>query len=418
MKKSISCKNNHSYYLAWLAISLFFLYQYILRVSPGIIVVELRQIYKLTAEEFSSLGAIYLYAYSLVQIPLGFILDRIGIRRVINVSIVLCIMGTLLFVYATNTWMLQIARLLIGLGSAPAFICAIKLIKDHLPIKHHGFLMGATLAIGTIGAFSSGKFLVVLIENTSWRNSLVICAGLGLLILLVIGIFVPSSNIQNIKKSSCKQLYEGLKAIFKRKEILLYSIIAISVYTPLCILADLWGTAFLIEKFNLNRSNAAQITLYMYGGLTVGSLILPWISLKWHLLKSTILVCALGLILALLILLYADTLSNGQLSSIMIMIGILCGAEMICFAGASQFAPTSHSGLTLGVVNTLNMLGGAWIQQGIGWYLDAHWQGNYGLEGARTYHTDELSAAFLILVFMMIGCSAMVLILPRKQLTE
>ena len=77
------------YYLAWIAISLFYFYQYILRVSPGVMVVELRQTFKLTAEEFSSLGAIYLYAYSLLQIPLGFILDRMGIRRVIILSILI-----------------------------------------------------------------------------------------------------------------------------------------------------------------------------------------------------------------------------------------------------------------------------------------------------------------------------------------
>lgn len=406
------------YYLAWFSISLFYFYQYILRVSPGIMVVELRQVYKLTAEEFSSLGAIYLYAYSLLQAPLGFILDRLGVRRVMTVSILMCVGGTCLFAFATTVGMLQMGRFWIGIGSAPAFICALKWISDHLPSKDQGLFMGATLSIGTIGALMSGKFFVGLLERVGRQDSLLFCAGLGGVILLIILIFVPScqKRERNSDQSIRTQLRKGLSAIIQRKEILWYSLIAISVYTPLCVLADLWGTAFLMEKFKVNRADAAQITLYMYGGLTLGSLFLPWLSLKWGALKETIQICAVGLIGALIMLLYMDALSSWQLIVLLTLIGVFCGAEMICFAGAAQFAPVSHSGLSMGVVNTLNMLGGAFIQQAIGWYLDVQWKGNYGADGARAYGSDELTSAFFILVLIMIACALMTFKLPKKRL--
>lgn len=406
------------YYLAWLSISLFYFYQYVLRVSPGIMIVELRQVYKLTAEEFSSLGAIYLYAYSLMQIPLGFILDRLGVRRVMTVSILMCIGGTCLFAFATSVGMLQMGRFWIGMGSAPAFICALKLVSDHLPAKDQGLFMGATLALGTVGALMSGKFFVSLLEAVGRQDSLLWCAGLGVLILLIILGCVPSfqKGGTGVPRNVFNQLREGFGAIIQRKEILWYSLIAISVYTPLCVLADLWGTTFLMEKFGLNRADAAQITLYMYGGLTIGSLLLPWLSLKWGVLKGTIQVCAVGLIGALVMLLYMDTLSTWQLTALLTLIGLFCGAEMICFAGAAQVSPASHSGLSLGVVNTLNMLGGALIQQAIGWYLDIQWKGNYGTDGARAYGPEELTAAFLILVLIMVACTLMTFKLPKKTL--
>lgn len=410
--------STRKFYLAWFAISLFYFYQYILRVSPGIMIVELRQVYKLTAEEFSSLGAIYLYAYSLLQVPLGFILDRVGVRRVLTVSILMCVGGTCLFAYAPTISMLQLGRLCIGIGSAPAFICALKWVSDYLPTKDQGLFMGATLSIGTIGALLSGKFFVALLEKVGRQESLLLCAGLGALILFIILLCIPSLPKKEINHSQRvgSQLREGLLAIMQRKEILWYSLIAISVYTPLCVLADLWGTAFLMEKFMINRADAAQITLYMYGGLTLGSLFLPWISLKKNILKETIQVCAVGLIGVLTLLLYIDTLSAWQLVILLTLIGIFCGAEMICFAGAAQFAPVSHSGLSMGVVNTLNMLGGAFIQQVIGWYLDAKWKGNYGADGARAYAADELTAAFFILVSIMLVCALITFKLPKKQL--
>lgn len=407
------------YYLAWLAISLFYFYQYILRVSPGIMVVELRQTFKLTAEEFSSLGAIYLYAYSLLQIPLGFILDRVGIRRVITLSILMCLAGTCLFAFAENIWMLQVGRFLVGMGSAPAFICALKLVSDYLPEKDRGLLMGATLSIGTIGALLSGNLLVAILEKSGWQNSLLFCAGLGGLILMIVLMLVPASSAKRVSGDfPLVHLREGLRSIFKQKEILIYAIIAIGVYTPLCVLADLWGTAFLMEKFSLERAQAAQTSLYMYGGLTIGSLLLPWYSAKWGSLRETIQVCAIGLICTILALLYVKGIAVWQLTVLLTFIGIFCGAEMLCFTGAAHYTSPAYSGLALGVVNTLNMLGGALVQQLIGWYLDFQWKGKYGTDGARLYGSEELSSAFSLLLILIAVCCLLTVKLPKREKTR
>lgn len=408
------------FYLAWAIIAAFYCYQYILRICPGVMVVELRQVFKLTAQEFSSLGAIYLFSYSLLQIPLGFILDRMGVKRVITFAILICIAGTYLFAYATDIWMLQLGRFLIGLGSAPAFICALKLVYDHLPEKYCGLFMGITLSVGTLGALVSGKFLVSLLDNQGWQHTLLICAGLGALILLLVLAIIPKQkkSLTSMHLDTWEQFRQGLKAIFKQQDILLYSIIAISVYTPLCVLADLWGTAFLMEKFSLPRASAAELSLNLYSGLTLGSLVLPWLSLKWGKVRHVIQICGLGLIISMGVLLYADSLEIWQLTFLLTSIGLFCGAEMICFAGAVALSPSSHSGLTLGVVNTLNMLGGAIVQQLIGWYLDLNWKGEYSLDGARYYDASDLSAAFSFLIIMIFVCCLLSVKLAKRQQTK
>ncbi|MCS5711614.1 MFS transporter [Candidatus Berkiella aquae] len=409
-------KSLHIYYIAWLAIAGFYLYQYILRVSPGIMVVELRHAFKLTAEQFSSLGSIYLFSYSLLQIPLGFILDRIGVRKVVMMSIILCILGTLIFSFATHLWMLQLGRFLIGLGSAPAFICALKLVNDHLPEKYSGLFMGMTLSLGTLGALLSGKCMVTILELNGWQHSLNLCAAFGLVILVLAFIAIPKqTTVVDVQTNNLNQLRQGLSDIFKSREIIIYSIVAVSVYTPLCVLADLWGTAFLMEKYALSRAVSAELSLYLYGGLTVGSLLLPWLSMRWNKSKETILFCAMGIMISLFFLLYANNLHLWQLSMILTSIGVFCAAEMICFASAVQFSPKRHSGLTLGVVNTLNMLGGAIIQQFIGWYLDVKWNGEYGQSGERLYSADDLSAAFTFLIIIIFACNLLFLKLPKGK---
>lgn len=409
--------SNTLYYAAWSLVALFFFYQYILRVSPGIMVVELRQVFKLTAAEFSSLGSIYLFAYSLLQIPLGFILDRIGVRRVIMMAIIICIIGTGFFALAKNLWMLQLGRFLIGLGSAPAFISALKIVHDHLPEKQRGLLMGITLAVGTFGALLSGKCLVVLLDSHGWQNTLLLCAGLGSLLLLLVFTLIPRNFEKlHLQEKVASQFKEGIQAIFKQKNLLLYSMIAIGVYTPLCVLADLWGAAYLMEKFSLPRATSAQLSLYLYGGLTLGSLLLPWISVKYGMLKETIQICLFGLVIAMALLLFTDNMNVWQLAALLSFIGLLCGAEMICFAGALGYSPVAHSGLALGVINTLNMLGGGFVQQMIGWYLDFQWKGEYAIDGARYYGLTDLNAAFTLLIVIIVICGLLTLMVSPSSL--
>lgn len=398
------------YYIAWFSIALFFFYQYILRISPGIMVVELRSAFQLTAEQFSSLGSIYLLAYALLQIPLGFILDSFGVRRVISIAILICILGACVFALATDLWMLQIGRFLIGLGSAPAFICALKIVHDHLPEEYAGLLMGFTLAIGTIGAVISGKIVVILLESSPWNHVLFFAAALGLVILLFVWFAVPSDKqSSHMRANAFTSVREGLVAVFEHKEIILYSLLAIGLFTPLSVMADLWGTAFLIEKYSLPRAQAAGLTLYLYMGLTLGSLVLPWLSLKYHRAKGVIQICIIGLICTLGLLIYGHGLNLWQLAILITLIGIFCGAEMICFAAATRNCTPAISGLALGVVNTLNMLGGGVVQQMIGWTLDLQWKGGHSMTGERYYGVSELEISFSLLIAIIIACGLLTL---------
>lgn len=412
-------KLQRNQYLGWAVLSSFFFYQYILRISPGIMVVELRQTFKLTAQEFSSLGAIYLYAYSLLQVPLGFLIDRFGVKKIISAAIITASIGTIVFAYAGNVWGLQLGRLLIGAGSAPAFICAIKWVTDHCPLRLRGLFMGATLSIGTIGAFLSGKFYVELLDFLTWQETLIFSALAALVILIFVGLFIPRANqVQKSDEKALNQLIHGLKWILQKREVVLFSIIAISVYTPLCVLADLWGAAFMMQKFSLPRDEAAQVSLYMYAGLTIGSLILPWISTHYHRLKEVIFIASLLLMACLLCLLYAQSLSRYELMILLTMIGFLCGAEMICFTGAVLNIQLHQTGLALGIVNTLNMLGGALIQQLIGWYLDWRWAGAVDGEGVRIYDTHELINAFSSLPIMIFICALLIFLLPKTKIKQ
>lgn len=390
------------FFWAWFSVALFYCYQYILRVSPSVMVIELRHDFLMTAEQFASMGALYLYAYSLLQIPLGILIDRIGVRKIVLFSVALCIAGAITMANANQLIWVQLSRILIGAGSACAFMSALKIAADYLPAGKRGLLMGATLTLGTAGALTAGKPLVRLLESIGWRQTITWTAFLGVVLFVFVFIILrlPKRSHDVVQT----HIFSNIIQIIRNRPVMIYAFLAIGLYTPLSILADLWGTIFLIQKYGLTRADAAQTSMMMYLGLAIGSLMLPWISEKWSVLNTSIRVCGLGILFLFTFILFGPPVGIVAVTALLIMLGIFCGAEMMCFAGAAAYTTQSNSGMTLGVVNTLNMLGGALLQQAIGFLLDKRWSGTLDVDGLRIYSSEDFIIALSVLLVVVILC--------------
>ena len=88
----------HKYlpFFMWLFPLLFFAYQFILRLWPGLMMNQIMDQFSIDASHFGMLAAFYYYGYSMMQIPVAILLDRFSARRIIFVFAVLCGLATLL----------------------------------------------------------------------------------------------------------------------------------------------------------------------------------------------------------------------------------------------------------------------------------------------------------------------------------
>lgn len=424
MIKRRSKKNHHprppvyakSLYLGWFAVALFYCYQYIFRVAPAVLVTPLRQDFHLTAEDFSTLGSFYLYAYALFQIPLGMLVDRFGVRRVVLSSFATCVVGGVLFAYAPNFPMLQLSRFIIGLGSGSAFMCALKAVMDDLPRGQRGFLMGATLTLGTVGALVAGQPVVSLSQTLGWRSAMLIVSLIGVALWTVAYMVIPRPRkglIDTHTIEDWQHVRQTLVEIFESRTLVVYAILAVALYTPLSVIADLWGVAFLMQKYQLSRIDASQISMMTYLGLGLGCLVLPVWAEKHQALNRTIRWSAFGLLLAFAGLLYGPMVHPLLLTLLVVLLGFFCGSEMLCFAGAAEYAISHRVGTTLGVVNTLNMLGGGLLQQLIGVILDRLWSGQIDAHGLRVYSVGDYTLALSVLMGVIVLCGLLVFLLPK-----
>ena len=83
--------------------------------------------FALDGEQMGNLAASYFYAYFIMQIPMGILLDRFGPRRVMTISIFLCALGALILSQSHLLLFAGAGRFITGIGAAVA--------SDVLPAK-------------------------------------------------------------------------------------------------------------------------------------------------------------------------------------------------------------------------------------------------------------------------------------------
>jgi sugar phosphate permease len=404
-------------YVAWGCAALFFFYQYILRVLPGVMEPVLKAEFSTTAEQFGTLGAYYLYPYALFQIPVGIIIDRVGVKNTILGSIILCLVGASILGMTQSFELAQLSRVLMGLGSACSFMGCLKVISDNFSPGNRGFLMGATLTAGTLGALTTGQPLTILMDAVGWRGALMILVALGI-VIFVFTLFLmraPKDLLKVRQPVELKVIWSDVVEVFQNRSVILYSLLAIAFYTPLSVIADLWGVPFLIQKYGFERAQAANACMSMYAGLCSGSLVMSWAAEKYDRLNQTILMSSFIILGLFLIIIFGPALDRLFLIVVLFVLGCFCGTEMLCFTGVALYAKPEKSGMTLGLANTMNMLGGAFLQHGVGIFLDSLWTGKVDALGNRAYATQSYQAALSVILVVVGICCCVAFLLPRQK---
>src|ERR1700719_3201567 len=88
--------------VVWVVASVFYAYQYILRVMPNIMLDDIMQQFNINAATFGQFSGVYYIGYSLMHLPIGIMLDRYGPRKTMTGCILLTVMGLLPLIFAEH----------------------------------------------------------------------------------------------------------------------------------------------------------------------------------------------------------------------------------------------------------------------------------------------------------------------------
>lgn len=373
-------------WLMWILAVFFYFYQSIIRVATSNLREPLTLEFNLTASEYGMFASYWLISYALLQIPIGIALDKWGVRKVFTVSAFLCGVGTLITAQTESYAWLCFARLLIGAGSAPAFIGTFKISSEWFKPNMLPILVGVISGIGVLGASLAGAPMVILQESIGWRTifySLSITAfALSLLYSFVLRDKKLSTSL------SLREIKKQVLHLITEPQIWLLGTVGFLLYTPVSVLADLWGPSFMHAVYGYDSIKSASASSFIFYGNAVGSFIAGWMFLKFttnkHFFASSMAVA--GIMMFAIV--WADLSNFWILCCALFALGCMVGAENLVFPLGARYAAEGFQGLSASVINFLVMVGAIVLQPGIGIIMDLLWDGTLD-NGAPVYSIDQ-----------------------------
>ncbi len=341
----------------WLLAALFFLYEFFLRTFIGSVAHQIIPDLKLNAETFAIIGAAYCISYGVMQVPVGILTDKFGIRIILTSATIICAGATFLFAHSSGFSSALISRLLMGFGSSFAFVCLLIIAATWLPKRYFGFFAGASQFIGTIGPILAGGPLVsmMIASHQSWRNMLTLVSVLGTALAMVILVVVKNRPKERQQGPAFSKQLSPLKhrliKLIKNLQVWHVSIYSATVYVSMAFLGVIWGTEYL-QAQGLSQTRAADIISLAWLSYAISCPLLGALSDLMQRRKPILIICALlGILISLAITYLPLTHIKLGYALLFIGLGIAASGQSIGFATIAEHTDLGTKGTALGFNN-------------------------------------------------------------------
>ena len=163
----------------------------LLRAITATISPELINEFNLSAGELGLLGGGYFLGFASVQIPLGYLLDLKGPRKIVSYFLSLTIVGLLTFALAQNFLTLLVSRVIIGVGVGACLMGPLTAYRIWYQDETQQRANSWMLMVGAIGMLSSSLPVQFFLPIIGWRSIFLLLAFITLVCIILIIIFIP-----------------------------------------------------------------------------------------------------------------------------------------------------------------------------------------------------------------------------------
>lgn len=408
--KKQSCKSKVRAWSIWSIAATFYFYQFILRVSSGLISNNLMSEFSISSYSLGVIISFYYYGYTFMQIPAGLMLDRFGLRFPLVFASFLCLFGIIVFITSKTIFFLCLGRLLIGIGSAFGFLSCIKAATLEFPSYQIGLIIGLSVMIGYIGGVSVYGPFAELILLIGWRAALIVAGMLSFIIALLSWIVI--SDIQPSYKNSLqstddstnvKYIFKTIKKFLKTSQIWIFGFYGLLMQMPISSFLELWGVSYLSCAYEINCSSAAKAISFTFLGMIVGGPLLAWITDVMQSYRISMRLGAFFSAVQFFFIIYFQIHIN-LIYTLFFISGVMLCVQIFSFASICNLYSRKTSGIASGILNMMCMTSGVIFQPLIGFLLDLQWEGTLK-EGAPYYSLNNYFLALSIIpIGLMLSC--------------
>ena len=148
--------------------------------------------FNLTAGNLGLLAGGYFLGFTCMQIPLGFLLDKHGPKKIVSSFLIIAIVGTASFALAQNFASLLISRVFIGIGVSACMMGPLTGYRIWFADKYQQRANSWMLMVANIGFVFSTLPVQILLPIIGWRWIFVGITFLIIISIVFILLFIPS----------------------------------------------------------------------------------------------------------------------------------------------------------------------------------------------------------------------------------
>ncbi|PIZ04974.1 MAG: hypothetical protein COY58_01530 [Gammaproteobacteria bacterium CG_4_10_14_0_8_um_filter_38_16] len=329
---------------------LFYCYDYLLQTSFSILPHSFLIKYSITTESFGFLSAAFFYGYTIFQIPLGYCLDRIGLKKTAIMCAACCAIGTALFYYSGNFAMLFAARFLIGAGTACACVMSVYAVSTWLLPKYFSIGVGAVQVAACLGSIFGQAMGSTLTARFGWDATMHVVIYFAA-ILFVIYLFLPKHPSYNKPSAADMVRIKDLPRLLINKQIITIAILGFISWAPVSVLAASWMVRLLNHNMGWSQHQAAHLLTSFWIGLAIASLLIGKISDKMQsrrriVLFAFVMQCLCGFFLA-----YTKILTPISIVVILFLLGAAASVQTLSFILTAESVHKKVYGAAAALVN-------------------------------------------------------------------
>ncbi len=125
------------------------------------------------------------WSYALCQLPVGALVDRVGPRWLLGIGLIVWSLAQAAGGLAATFGYFVVTRIVLGIGEAPQFPSAARVVSNWFPLRSRGTPTGIFNAASPLGIALAPLCLSILIASTSWHWAFIVTGAAGFLVSIV-----------------------------------------------------------------------------------------------------------------------------------------------------------------------------------------------------------------------------------------
>ena len=226
--------------------------------------------FNLSAGDLGLLGGGYFLGFAAVQIPLGYLLDNKGPKKIVSYFLLIAVLGMISFSLSENFITLLISRILIGIGVGACLMGPLTAYRIWYQDETQQRANSWMLMVGAIGMLSSSVPVQFFLPIIGWRMIFITLALLTIFCIILIIFFIPNWNKANIQSNSNDN--GSLKEIWNNSFFKSLVPMGFFNYGGLFAIQTLWAGPWMIKVSGYTPEQSANGLFIIYFSLLISFL--------------------------------------------------------------------------------------------------------------------------------------------------